>query len=142
MPSFSDRFVAPVEAGAKIQVTPIIDVALVLVIVLLITAPMLSVTDTSLDLPSSSAQAAATETRIFLTLSSDGTLGVDDEPVSTAGLAAALAAKLAAHANENPLVVVRADRSAAHRRIRELLAVARAAGAPRVAIATQPGEVR
>jgi len=142
MSSLTGRLVAPVQTVAKIQVTPIIDVALVLVIVLLITAPMLSVTDTSLDLPSSSAQASATETRIFLTLSRDGTLGLDDVPVDGGALEAALAAKLAAHRNDNPLVVVRADRSAAHGRIRELLAVARAAGAPRVAIATQPGEER
>ena len=49
----TDRFVQAPELTARINVTPIIDVALVLVIILLITAPMLSVTDKSLDLPSS-----------------------------------------------------------------------------------------
>lgn len=138
--SATERFVAPVETVARVQVTPIIDVALVLVIILLITAPMLAVTDTSLDLPSSSAQATAGETRIFLTLSRDGALGVDDVPVTPSSLHDALVAKLEAHASDNPIVVVRADRSAAHGRVRELLADARAAGAARIAVATQPGE--
>lgn len=136
------RLATTIELEARINVTPIIDVALVLVIILLITAPMLSVTDASLDLPSSRSQAGAQDTRIFLTLARDGGLGVDDEVVSPSGLRAALAAKLEHHADDNPLVVIRADRTAHHGEVRALLDEARAAGAPRIAVATRPGELR
>jgi biopolymer transport protein ExbD len=133
--------VAPVSSVARINVTPIIDVALVLVIILLITAPMLSVTDASLDLPSSSAQADGSETRIFVTLGRDGVLGVDDQIVAEAGLEAAIADKVA-DAGKNPIVVIRADHAATHGQVRSLLDAARAAGAPRIAVATRPEGVR
>jgi len=140
--SVSKRFAAPVATFARINVTPIIDVALVLVIILLITAPMLSVTDSSLDLPTSSAQAGARETRIFLTLGRDGALGIDDEVVPPGRLEEALAAKVAEHSGDETLVVVRADRAVPHGEVRRLLETARAAGAPRIAVATRPGDAR
>lgn len=136
------RFAQPVETVARINVTPIIDVALVLVIILLITAPMLSVTDTSLELPSSSAQSGDTDERIFVTLSRDGTLGVDDEVVMFETLESVLAARIAEEANAQTLVVIRADRAATHAEFRALFDAARAAGAPRIAVATRPGEYR
>jgi biopolymer transport protein ExbD len=140
--SIPKRLVAPVEPVARINVTPIIDVALVLVIILLITAPMLSVTDASLDLPPSSAQSGASDTRIFVTLGRDGAIGVDDEVVSPGSLERVLAAKIADHERENPLVVIRADREVSHAEVRRLLDAARAAGAPRLAVATRPGDAR
>lgn len=126
----------------RINVTPIIDVALVLVIILLITAPMLSVTDASLELPSSSAQSGDTDERIFVTLSRDGTIGVDDEVVSPEALEDVLAARIAQETNAHWLVVIRADRAATHAEVRALLDAAHAAGAPRVAVATRPGDYR
>jgi biopolymer transport protein ExbD len=137
-----ERFARPVETVARINVTPIIDVALVLVIILLITAPMLSVTDASLELPSSSAQAGDQEDRIFVTLGRDGAVGVDDEVVAPEKLESVLAARIAAQADAHPLVVIRADRQTAHAEVRALLATARAAGAPRIAVATRPGDLR
>jgi biopolymer transport protein ExbD len=135
-------FITPVDTVTRINVTPIIDVALVLVIILLITAPMLSVTDSSLDLPTSSAQAGDPDLRIFITLARDGALGVDDEVVSPERLEGVVSAKIAEHADERPLVVIRADRAVSHAEVRNLLTVARAAGAPRIAVATRPGELR
>ena len=46
------RAVPHPEAITRVNVTPIIDVALVLVIILLVTAPMMSVADLPVDLPS------------------------------------------------------------------------------------------
>lgn len=142
MTSNEERFTHAVQTVARINVTPIIDVALVLVIILLITAPMLSVTDTTLELPSSSAQAGDRDERIFVTLSRDGTLGVDDELVSPEALGDVLAARIAREADGGTLVVIRADRAAAHAEVRALLDAAHTAGAPRVAIATRPGDYR
>jgi len=138
----TQRFAAPMNVQARINVTPIIDVALVLVIILLITAPMLSVTDATLDLPSSRSQAGAPDTRIFLTLARDGKVGLDDRVVPRALLHRELSAKLKEHKDENTLVVIRADRTAQHAEVRELLDVARDAGAPRIAVATRPGDAR
>lgn len=121
----------------RINVTPIIDVALVLVIILLVTAPMLSVADLPVDLPQARTREAEDERNISVTLSADGELAVDADRVAGEGLRPHLASRLAEPGNQAVLVVIRADSSVPYGRVRELLAQARAAGARRLAIATR-----
>jgi biopolymer transport protein TolR len=121
----------------KINVTPIIDVALVLVIILLVTAPLLSVADLPVDLPQARSREAEDERNVSITLSSNGALAVDEDIVSAEELRPALQSRLARSGNEAVLVVVRADAGAPYSSVRQLLEVARAAGATRIAIATR-----
>jgi biopolymer transport protein TolR len=121
----------------KINVTPIIDVALVLVIILLVTAPLLSVADLPVDLPQARTREAEDERNISITLSSTGALAVDERVVSPETLRPALQAKLAERGNDRVLVVVRADSGAPYSAVRKLLEDARGAGASRLAIATR-----
>ena len=133
------------EAGiiTKVNVTPIIDVALVLVIILLVTAPMLSVADLPVDLPAAHTREAEDERNVSVTLSAGGHVAVDEEVVERSRLREALARRLRQPGNEGVLVVVRADSGAPYAAVREVLADARAAGAKRLAIATrQKMEVR
>ena len=125
------------EPITRINVTPIIDVALVLVIILLVTAPMLSVADLPVDLPAAHTREAESQRNVSITLSSGGHVAVDEEVVERASLRAELAERLRKPGNENVLVVVRADAGAPYGVVRELLADARAAGAKRLAIATR-----
>ena len=120
----------------RINVTPIIDVALVLVIVLLVTAPMLTVTDATLELPRATNRAGAGDSRIFLTIGRDGRIGVDDRIVDRAMLRAELHTMLEEHADA--VVILRADASVPHETVRDLLGEARSAGATRLAVATRP----
>ena len=119
------------------NMTPLIDVALVLVIILLVTAPMLSVADLPVNLPQAATREAEDERNVSITLGSDGRLAVDDHVVAPEGLQAALTATLASPGNQNVLVVVRADSGAPFAQVKQLLAEARAAGATRIAIATR-----
>ena len=121
----------------KINVTPIIDVALVLVIILLVTAPMLSVADLPVDLPQARTREAEDERNVSLTLAADGSLAVDDQIVTREQLVAALAGRLGRAGNENVLVVVRADSGVPYEAVQRLLGEAKSAGAKRVAIATR-----
>jgi biopolymer transport protein TolR len=125
------------ELITRINVTPIIDVALVLVIILLVTAPMLSVADLPVDLPAAHTREAESQRNVSITLSSGGHVAVDEEVVERATLRAELAERLRKPGNEGVLVVVRADAGAPYGAVRELLADARAAGAKRLAIATR-----
>src|SRR5438093_12566035 len=84
----------------KINVTPIIDVALVLVIILLVTAPLLSVADLPVDLPQARTREAEDERNVSITLSSTGRLAVDDKVIPSEDLAAFLLAKLSKHENQ------------------------------------------
>lgn len=122
---------------AKVNVTPIIDVCLVLVIILLVTAPLLTVADLPIDLPQARTREAEDERNVSVTLGSDGSLAVDDERVSLESLPAVLSARLAEPGNSEVLVVVRADSGAPYGRIKEILHQTRAVGAKRVAIATR-----
>jgi biopolymer transport protein TolR len=121
----------------KVNVTPIIDVALVLVIILLVTAPLLSVADLPVDLPQARTREAEDERNVSITLSTTGRLAVDDQAVSAEGLGPLLRSKLSKPENENVLVVVRADSGAPYEAVRRLLNEAKAAGATRLAIATR-----
>ncbi len=121
----------------RINVTPIIDVALVLVIILLVTAPMLSVADLPVSLPQAHTREAEDERNISVTLGADGTLAIDKDIVRRDQLRARLAARLAEPGNDGVLGVIRADANAPYAAVRGLLEAARGAGARRLAIATR-----
>ncbi len=121
----------------KVNVTPIIDVALVLVIILLVTAPMLSVADLPVNLPQAHTREAEDERNVSVTIGSNGELAVDEQRVNRGSLRATLAQTLAKPGNSSVLVVVRADRGTPFQDVRRTLDDARAAGAKRLAIATR-----
>ena len=131
------RQVAPHYVITKVNVTPIIDVALVLVIILLVTAPLLSVADLPVDLPQARTREAEDERNVSITLSSTGRLAVDDKIVSSQDLDRYLKEKLAQGGNSDVRVVVRADSGAPYSAVHRLLAQAKADGATRIAIATR-----
>ena len=121
----------------KPNMTPLIDVALVLVIILLVTAPLLSVADLPVNLPQANTREAENERNVSITLGADGRLAVDEQVVSVEQVVPVVQAKLAEPGNQDVLVVVRADSGAPYSRVRELLEQARVAGANRLAIATR-----
>jgi len=127
---------------AKINVTPIIDVALVLVIILMVTAPMIAVSDLDVKLPSARTRGLEGEERVTLTLDAKGGLAVDEMSVNRAALGSVVASRLAER-GEDAVLVVRADESVSYATVQELIGDARAAGARRIAIATnQRGDLR
>jgi biopolymer transport protein TolR len=125
------------EPITKINVTPIIDVALVLVIILLVTAPMMLVAELPVNLPLAHTRDAEDERNLSVTIAADGTLAVDHERIDRAALTGAIAYRLAQTGNQNLLVVVRADTNTPYANLRDVLDRTRAAGATRVAIATR-----
>ena len=131
------RSVPHPESITKINVTPIIDVALVLVIILLVTAPMMSVADLPVDLPSARTREAEDERNLSVTVASDGSMAVDDQMVTMDALGPMLAKRLSEPGNQNVLVIVRADTNTPYASVKQVLERARVAGAARLAIATR-----
>lgn len=129
--------IEPKPMFARINVTPIIDVALVLVIILLITAPMITALNMEIDLPKAKTRSIEDEARLSITLGRDGEIAVDDELVSAHDLFRVLAAKISESSNQNILVVVRADGSTTHGQVKRIINDARSAGAKRIAVATR-----
>ena len=122
---------------ARINVTPIIDVALVLVIILLITAPMISTADMEINLPKAQTRSLEDEVRVSVTMGRNGVVAVDDEEVVRTELVSALIARLDESKKSDILVVVRADATASYDSINDLLKDVRRSGAKRIAIATE-----
>jgi biopolymer transport protein ExbD len=131
------RVIPDAQPITKVNVTPIIDVALVLVIILLVTAPMLSVADLPVDLPQARTREAENQRNLSITLGANGQLAVDDEVIPPDSLRDKLSLRLAEPGNKDVLVVIRADSGAPYMAVRGLLNDARAAGSKRLAIATR-----
>lgn len=124
---------------ARINVTSIIDVALVLVIILLVTAPMISVTDMEIALPAAKTRSTSSDARVNVTLGINGEVAVDDEIIDRANLTFIIAERVAS-GDKDMIVVVRADEGVPYVAVELLLKQSRAAGAKRLAIATRQHE--
>jgi len=122
---------------ARINVTPIIDVALVLVIILLITAPMITAVSMEIDLPQAKTRSIEDEVRLSITLGRDGEIAVDDEVIPRSVLLPMLTDRISGAADKNILVIVRADGSTSHGTVKQVIQDVRAAGAKRIAVATR-----
>ncbi len=131
------RILQPAPPMASINVVPIIDVALVLVIILLVAAPMLVTTDIDILLPEAITKGAEDEVRVSITVGKSGEIAVEEERVRPEQLDAALRARLSQVGDADILVVVRADSGTSHEAVRRVLRDARNAGAKRLAIATR-----
>ena len=121
----------------RINVTPIIDVALVLVIIMLITAPMITALSMEIDLPKAKTRSIEDEVRLSITLGREGELAVDDELVAPGDLFEVLVRKISESSDKNILVIVRADATITHGTVKQIINDARTAGAKRIAVATR-----
>ena len=125
---------------SEINVTPLVDVMLVLLIIFMVTAPLL-VTAVPLDLPAARAKPVeAQDAPIALSIDAQGRLFLGEEPVAEGALAARLAPLAAARPDAR--VMVRADRTLAYGRVLAVLGEVQAAGFRRVALvsSTAPRE--
>jgi biopolymer transport protein ExbD/biopolymer transport protein TolR len=121
---------------SDINMTPLIDVMLVLLVIFMITAPLMT-SSLKLDLPrTDAAQASDTPQFVSVALDRDGRTFWGDEPVD----AAAFAERVAAAARRNPQteVQLRADKAVPYGRVAELIGVVQKAGLTRIGFVAEP----
>jgi biopolymer transport protein ExbD len=115
-----------------INVTPFIDVMLVLLIIFMVAAPLATV-DIAVDLPSSNAeQQQKPDKPIYLTLKPDLTLAIGDSPVARDQLARALDG--ATDGNKDDRIFLRADRGVPYGEVMAVMNELRAARYLKVAL--------
>ena len=123
-------------AMADINMTPFIDVMLVLLIIFMVAAPLLT-TGVSVDLPRASATALNVEHKpIALSLNEQGQLYVMDEPVADADLVAKL--QTASQSDVDQRIYLRASKAVPYGRVAEIMAEVTSAGFKKVALVTEP----
>jgi biopolymer transport protein ExbD len=116
----------------EINVTPFIDVMLVLLIIFMVAAPLATV-DISVDLPTSTAQEQPRPDKpVFLTVKSDLSLALGDDVVARDGLAAALEA--ATQGNHDQRIFLRADKTVSYGDVMGVMNALRDAGYLKVAL--------
>lgn len=125
----------------EINVTPFIDVMLVLLIIFMVAAPLATV-DVKVDLPVSTAQPAPKPDKpVFLSIQADGRMLVNETEVTTATLGQAVTA--ATGADREQRVFLRADKAITYDTIMQAMNALRSAGYLRVAlVGAEPGAAR
>jgi len=120
------------EESHEINVTPFIDVMLVLLIIFMVAAP-LSTVDVAVDLPSSN---AAPQQRpqepVYLTVQQDLTLSLGNEPVAGDGLAAVLDGRTGGDKDQR--IFLRADQTVPYGQLMNVMNNLRDAGYLKVAL--------
>jgi biopolymer transport protein ExbD len=116
----------------EINVTPFIDVMLVLLIIFMVAAPLATV-DIQVNLPASTAEPRPRpEKPLYLTLKSDLTLALGNDPIGRASLSSAIDVK--ASGNKDTVIFLRADKSVPYGELMEVMNVLRTAGYLKVAL--------
>ena len=110
----------------EINVTPFIDVVLVLLIIFMVAAPLATV-DVPVDLPASTATPTPRPDKpLFLTIQADKTLSLGETTTTREALGAALDA--ATHGDRTQRVFLRADKTVDYGALTEVMNSLRAAG--------------
>jgi biopolymer transport protein TolR len=117
---------------AEINVTPLVDVMLVLLIIFMVTAPLMT-SGVSVDLPKTNAQPLNSDSEpLTVTIKADGTIFLQEQGVNLADLVT----KLQAIAKNNPerRIFVRGDKDLAYGRIMEVMSTITNGGFTKVAL--------
>jgi len=125
---------------AEINMIPLIDVMLVLLVIFIVTAPLLTHA-VKIDLPRAQAQAISEKTEpVTLAIDDEGRLFWNNQPVDRATLSRELTQVAQRH--PQPALHVRADRDTRYQLIAEVVAEAARAGVGQVGLVTDPGTAR
>ena len=121
---------------SEINVTPLVDVMLVLLIIFMVTAPLL-VAGVPLNLPDSRAKALDQgEKPVQISLDTDGRLFIDTKEVRPADLPTRLSAIKSSGDAQGPQVYLRADRGLDYGEVMRVMGEINRAGLTRVALVT------
>ncbi len=120
---------------AEINITPLTDVFLVLLIIFMVTSSVVANQSKQVDLPGAEVS-ETTPQGVTVTVMEDGSMLVNDEPTGEANLYAALQKALSD--TREKLVILRGDRKVLLGKAVNILDLAQQAGATGIALATKP----
>ncbi len=124
---------------SDINVTPLVDVMLVLLIIFMVTAPMMT-SGVDVKLPQSSAQAIPTDDeRLVVTVTQDRKVYINENVVDTGELGGKLAA-ITQNRSDQKGVFLRADEQIPYGYVMEIMGIIRQAGIDQIGMVTEPAK--
>ena len=126
------------EPMSQMNFIPLIDIALTLVIILMVTTVLIKKPGVQLKLPETRTQEGSPETPkdLIVAIGRDGKFYVDGEQLSPEAVRARLGT--VARKDRNARVMVKGDREVAYQRVMEVMDFARQAGLSRIILPTDP----
>jgi len=124
---------------AEINIIPLVDVVLVLLLIFMLTAPMMY-RGIDVNLPRAAAKPTAVEERLVLTLTKDRTLYLNDKRIAPGTLDTSLRAAFASRTDKT--LYLKADSGLAYGAVIETMDQVRRAGIERLGMVTEPTRER
>jgi biopolymer transport protein ExbD/biopolymer transport protein TolR len=121
-------------AMSDINITPLVDVVLVLLLIFMLTAPVLQ-SGIQVAVPHTRMVSQLTETHLVVTIDKDQNVFLQDKPVNIHDLSAVLAQN---PKNEKKVIYVRADESVPFGAFASVMDAVKQAGISNISIVTQP----
>ncbi|MGH7264830.1 MAG: biopolymer transporter ExbD [Candidatus Rokuibacteriota bacterium] len=122
-------------ALAEINVIPLVDVVLVLLLIFMLTAPMMY-RGIDVNLPKTSSRPTAVEERLVITITKDRLLYLNDRPLPLATLEPRLRELIRDRTDKT--IFIKADKDLAYGHVVETMDRVRRAGVERVGMVTEP----
>jgi TolR protein len=120
-------------ALSEINVTPLVDVMLVLLIIFMVTAPLMQ-QGIDVNLPKAKGKELPPEERISIVVKKGGALFLNDQPISKTDMIS----KLTAISKLNPNVFLRADKDVPYGTVVEIMGDIKEAGIEKLGMVTEP----
>ena len=119
----------------NIEITPLVGVALILVIIFMVTSPLMTTPpNIDVNLPKARTVEAKSESNITISYSSNRILAINEKEIPREKLSNELSNMLKEHPDR--VVVIRADKNLTHKEVLEIMGIAKKAGAQKMAVAT------
>jgi biopolymer transport protein TolR len=124
---------------AEINIVPLVDVVLVLLLIFMLTAPMMY-RGIDVNLPKAAAKPTAVEERLVLTVTKDRTLFLNDKRIAPGGLEGSL--RDAFRNRTDKTLYLKADAGLSYGVVVETMDMVRRAGIERLGMVTEPARER
>ena len=123
----------------EINVTPLVDIMLVLLIIFMLTAHLIAKQAIEVELPRASQSTTLKVTTLAITLTRDGAIFLDDKPVTADALRAAVAAAI--KKDPKSQAIIAGDKAVSHGRVVWVLDLVKSLGVTSFAIQIDPNNV-
>jgi biopolymer transport protein ExbD len=129
------RYKVEEKVFSEINITPLTDVMIVLLVIFMITAPLLNYSSIKVSLPSAKAEPLQAQKSISVYIKQDGTFYLDDQMMNLNSLEIGLKMKL--NSSKDKVVLLYSDKLVVLDQVVNVMKTAKSAGAEKIMIATE-----